>query len=285
MLISERRERLRQQFAGDTCIRPASVFDPVSARIAEALGFEFGILGGSIASAVVLGAPDLAVITLTEFAEQCRRVTRASDLSFMVDADHGYGNALSVRRTVEELDAAGVSGMTIEDTVLPRRFGHQQQEELIPLDEMLGKLRAAVSARGAGGPLVLGRTHAMSATSLQDATERIRAYSDTGVDAIFLQGVKQESDLEAARKATDLPFMTGSTPDTLDFETQATYGVRVALRGHGTFNAAVKAVYDSLKHQVEGGQPAEVSDTFASAEVMGIATGGALYSVWREGFL
>jgi len=281
MLISERRERLRQQFAGDTCIRPASVFDPVSARIAEALGFEFGILGGSIASAVVLGAPDLAVITLTEFAEQCRRVTRASDLSFMVDADHGYGNALSVRRTVEELDAAGVSGMTIEDTVLPRRFGHQQQEELIPLDEMLGKLRAAVSARGAGGPLVLGRTHAMSATSLQDATERIRAYSDTGVDAIFLQGVKQESD----RKATDLPFMTGSTPDTLDFETQATYGVRVALRGHGTFNAAVKAVYDSLKHQVEGGQPAEVSDTFASAEVMGIATGGALYSVWREGFL
>jgi 2-methylisocitrate lyase-like PEP mutase family enzyme len=79
--------------------------------------------------------------------------------------------------------------------------------------------------------------------------------------------------------------MTGSTPEALDFKTQATYGVRVALRGHGTFSAAVKAVYDSLRHQAEGGRPAEVSDTFASAEVMGIATGGAPYSAWREDFL
>jgi len=142
MRITERRQRVRDHFAGNECIRPASVFDPVSARIATNLGFEFGMLGGSVASTTVLGAPDLAVITLSELAEQCRRITRASDLSLIVDSDHGYGNALSVMRTIDELETAGVAGMTIEDTILPRRFGHQGDEELIPIDEMTGKLRA-----------------------------------------------------------------------------------------------------------------------------------------------
>ena len=143
MNASERRQRLKRHFAGNECIRPASVFDPISARIATDLGFEFAMLGGSIASHTVLGAPDLAVITLTELADQCRRITRASELSLIVDADNGYGNALSVMRTIEELEVAGVAGMTIEDTILPQRFGHQGQEELIPIEEMTGKLRRA----------------------------------------------------------------------------------------------------------------------------------------------
>ena len=119
MLLSERRERYRRVLAGDACVYPASVFDPMSARMAESLGYDVGMLAGSIASATVLGAPDLVVLTLTEFAEQIRRITRASSLSLMVDADHGYGNALNVMRTVEELETAGVAALTIEDTLLP----------------------------------------------------------------------------------------------------------------------------------------------------------------------
>src|SRR5687767_5307802 len=122
MLLAERRQRYRHILAGNACLHPASVFDPMSARMAESLGFEVGMFAGSIASATVLGAPDLIVLTLTEFADQIRRITRASDLSLMVDADHGYGNALNVMRTVEELEAAGVSALTIEDTVLPKPF-------------------------------------------------------------------------------------------------------------------------------------------------------------------
>ena len=109
MLLSERRQRYRRVLAGDSCVYPASVFDAMSARMAESLGYEVGMLAGSIASAAVLGAPDLVVLTLTEFAEQIRRVTRAGSLSLMVDADHGYGNALNVMRTVEELETAGVA--------------------------------------------------------------------------------------------------------------------------------------------------------------------------------
>jgi carboxyvinyl-carboxyphosphonate phosphorylmutase len=119
----KRRERFRALLDGEHCLTPGSVFDPISARIAETLGFEFGMLGGSVASMTVLGAPDLILLTLSEFADQAHRICRAVELPLMVDADHGYGNALNVKRTVEELETAGVSAMTIEDTLLPLAFG------------------------------------------------------------------------------------------------------------------------------------------------------------------
>jgi oxaloacetate decarboxylase len=286
MRVSERRQRVRDHFAGNECVRPASIFDPVSSRIAYDLGFPFGMLGGSIASHTVLGAPDLAVITLSELAEQCRRITRASDISLLVDADHGYGNALSVMRTIDELETAGVAAMTIEDTILPQRFGHQGQEELIPINEMVGKLKAAVAARQDPTTVIIGRTHAMNATSMEDALERVKAFDATGVDAIFLLGIKEVGQLEAFRKLTALPFMLGTVAEALDNATLAQYGVKVALRGHGTFNAAVQAIYDSLKFQAEGGKPSEVpAGQQAEAELMGIATGGASYKAWRGDFL
>src|SRR5260221_7410876 len=110
---TERRRRFRAIFAGTRCVRPASVFDAVSARIAEDLGFEAGMFPGSIASLAVLGAPDLVVLTLTEFVDQCLRITRAGTLPLMVDGDHGYGNALSVKRMGEELGTAGLAALTI----------------------------------------------------------------------------------------------------------------------------------------------------------------------------
>src|SRR5712671_5453634 len=106
---TERRRRFRAILAGTRCVRPASVFDAVSARIAEDLGFEAGMFAGSVASLAVLGAPDLIVVTLTEFAEQAYRICRAGNLPLLVDADHGYGNALNVMRTVQELETSGVA--------------------------------------------------------------------------------------------------------------------------------------------------------------------------------
>jgi len=266
-------------------VRPASIFDPVSSRIATDLGFSFGMLGGSIASHTVLGAPDLAVITLTELAEQCRRITRASDISLIVDADHGYGNALSVMRTIDEMETAGVAAMTIEDTILPQRYGHQGQEELIPINEMVGKLKAAVAARQDPTTVIIGRTHSLNATNQDDAIERVKAFDATGVDAIFLLGIKEVGQLDAIRKVTALPFMLGTVAEALDNATLAPYGVKMALRGHGTFNAAVKAIYDSLKHQADGGRPSEVAGTQADADLMGTAIGSASYKEWRSAFL
>ena len=118
-----RRHELRAVLSGSRCVFPASVFDPVSARIARHVGYEVAMLAGSVASLAVLGAPDLVVLTLTELAQQAHRITRATDLPLLIDADHGFGHALKVRRSVEELETAGVAGLTTEDTELPQGFG------------------------------------------------------------------------------------------------------------------------------------------------------------------
>src|SRR4051794_3246734 len=143
MAFRKRREALRSILSGSSCVHPASVYDPISIRIAEDLGFDVGMFGGSVASLAVLGDPDVTLITLTELAEQMRRMSRASLLPVVVDADHGYGNALNVRRTIEELESAGAAGLTIEDTLLPQPFG-QAKTQLISLEEGTGKIKAAL---------------------------------------------------------------------------------------------------------------------------------------------
>src|SRR6202166_303212 len=165
MAFRKRREALRSILSGSACIRPGSVYDAISIRIAEDLGFEVGMFGGSVASLAVLGDPDIALITLSELAEQMRRMSRASSLPVVVDADHGYGNALNVRRTMEELETAGAAGLTIEDTLLPQAFG-QAGTQLIPLEEGVGKMKAAVDARDDPALVIMARTGAVSISGL-----------------------------------------------------------------------------------------------------------------------
>src|SRR5229473_2573441 len=183
MTFRKRREALRSILSGSRCIRPGSVYDAISIRIAEDLGFEVGMFGGSVASLAVLG-----------------------------DADHGYGNALNVRRTVQELDTAGAGGLTIEDTLLPQAFG-EAKTQLISLDEGVGKMKAALDGRGDPSLVIMARTGAASITSVEDAIGRARAYEATGVDALFFTGIKSRAELEAIAAATKLPIVLGGAPE------------------------------------------------------------------------
>src|SRR5712691_11823631 len=144
---TERRERFRALLGGNRCVHTGSVYDAISARIAEDLGFEVGIFSGSVGSMAVLGAPDLVVLTLSEFAAQAYRICRAGNLALLVDSDHGYGNALNVQRTVEELETAGVCALSIEDTVLPRPYGPSGKPSMISVEEGIGKMKAALAGR------------------------------------------------------------------------------------------------------------------------------------------
>ncbi len=284
-LLSERRKQYRRLLEGHACVHPASVFDPMSARMAASLGFEVGMFAGSIASGTVLGAPDIIVLTLTEFAEQIRRITRGSDLPLMVDADHGYGNALNVMRTVEELETSGVAALMVEDTVLPQPFAGQD-EGLVSVDEMLGKLRAAVAARQDPSLVVIGRTGALRRGGIAEAEKRVRAYQETGIDAIFLAGASKREEVEAMHRATRLPLMLGGAPPALaDKSFLASQGVRVALQGHHPFYAAAKAVYDTLKYLREGGAPAGLKDRVASEELLAIAMRQNDYKRWQGDYL
>lgn len=286
MNLTERRERYRAVLAGDRCVHPASVFDPVSARIAQDLGFEVGMFAGSIASATVLGAPDLVVLNLSEFAQQIHRICRAATLSLMVDADHGYGNALSVMRTVEELETAGVAALTIEDTLLPRGFGANGEEQLISLEEGVGKMKAALAGRQDPNLVIAGRTSALRASGVADAVRRARAYQQAGVDAIFLVGARTREEIQAVHAEVSLPLMLGGAGGELtDRGFLADQGVRIALQGHLPFWAAVKAVYDTLKALREGVSPAELGPKLASAELMAQATRRADYNRWTAEFL
>ena len=272
MAFRKRREALRSILARSTCIRPGSVYDAISIRIAEDLGFELGMFGGSVASLAVLGDPDVALITLTELAEQMRRMSRASALPVLVDADHGYGNALNVRRTVQELEMAGAAGLTIEDTLLPQAFG-QTGMQLISIEEGVGKMKAAVDARGDARLVIMARTGAVPISGLDDAIARARAYEATGVDALFFTGIKTRAELEAIAAATKLPIVLGGAPEdmTTDRDYLANQRVRIALQGHAPFAAATLAVYETLKALRDGTSPKNLKG-LASAQLMGRVT-------------
>jgi carboxyvinyl-carboxyphosphonate phosphorylmutase len=268
MAFRKRREALRSILKGAGCIRPGSVYDATSIRIAEDIGFELGMFGGSVASLAVLGDPDIALITLTELAEQVRRMSRASQLPVLVDADHGYGNALNVRRTVQELEAAGAAGLTIEDTLLPQAFG-QTKTQLISLDEGIGKMKAALDGRGDPSLVIMGRTGAVSIAGIDDAIARAKAYEETGVDALFVTGIKTAAELEAISAATTLPIVLGGAPEEMTaLDYLAGQRVRIALQGHAPFAAATQAVYETLKALREGASPKSLKG-LASSELTG----------------
>jgi carboxyvinyl-carboxyphosphonate phosphorylmutase len=271
----QRRYGLRAILSGDRCVRPGSVYDAISVRIAEDLGFEVGMFGGSAASLAVLGDPDIALITLSELTEQMRRMSRAGSLPVLVDADHGYGNALNVRRTVEELEAAGAAGLTIEDTLLPQAYG-EAKPQLVSAAEGLGKIRAALTARQDPALVVVGRTGAASITSLDDAIARARSYEAAGVDALMFTGLKNRAELEAASAATTLPIVLGTpTDDMIDWEFLSAQRVRVCVQGHAPISAAMAAVHATLRAVREGAGPKDLKN-LASAELMDSVTRGGV---------
>ncbi len=284
MTPTERRKRFRAILEGSACVHPASVFDPISARIAQDLGYETAMMAGSIASMTVLGAPDLIVLTLTEFADQARRIGRAASIPLLVDADHGYGNALNVKRTVEELETAGVAALTIEDTELPQAYG-SSATRLVPLAEGVGKMKAALAGRSDPALRVIGRTSAPVVSGIAETITRIKAYADVGVDAMFLAGLRSLKDLDAVAAATPVPLLlAGGSGPIAESAALAARKVRVALLGHQPFAAAVQAVHDTMKAMRAGGSLSHIKGT-ASADMLKAVTRDADYRRWTKEFL
>jgi carboxyvinyl-carboxyphosphonate phosphorylmutase len=284
MSRQERNARLRALLSGNRCVTAASVFDPISARIAEALHFEIMMMPGSLASLSVLGAPDRTLLTLTEFAEQARRICRACDLPLMVDADHGYGNALNVMRTVEELEDAGVAALTIEDSLLPAAFG-APKAELVTIAEAVGKMRAAIEVRRDPSLVIIARIAALAVSGIDDTIARAKAYEAAGVDALRFTGIKTRDQLDAISDAVSLPILLGSNVDALqEHDYLASRRVRIQHYGHQAFSAAVQAVYQTMQAQQAGARAVDLSG-LAPVSLMQNVTHEADYRRWAEDFL
>lgn len=276
------RRQFRELLASKNCYHTASVFDPMSARIAADLGFEVGILGGSVASLQVLAAPDFALITLSEFAEQATRIGRVAQLPVIADADHGYGNALNVMRTVVELERAGIGALTIEDTLLPAQFG-RRSTDLISVAEGVGKIRAALEARVDPELTIIARTHA-GVLSTQEVISRTQAYQNAGADGICMVGVKDFDHLEQIAENLTVPLMlvTYGNPALHDDARLAELGVRIVVDGHGAYFAAIKATYDSLREQR---QLLSKSSDLSATELTHTYTLPESYVAWAKEFM
>jgi len=280
----KKRGELRTFLSGEKCYFPASVYDPISARIAQDIGYELAMFAGSLASFTVLGAPDKMVLTLTELAEQARRICRASSIPLLVDADHGFGNALNVRRTVEELETAGVAGLTIEDTELPQCFG-KSPKSLISVEETIGKFQAALDARQDASLCIFSRTTAFNVVLQEEALARIERYVGLPVDGLFLVGIKSWQQLEAVRRLTSLPILLGSFPENMkDTKRLASLSVRIALEGHSTFAVACKAIYENMIKLRSRIDPS-VEMRSVPEDLVASITQEALYQQWIQKYL
>lgn len=225
----------------------ASVHCPIAARMAVDLGFNYGMVGGSVASLSMLGTPDLMLLTSTELCDLVKRTSQSSSLKIIVDGDAGYGNALNTMRTIVELEMAGASAVTIEDTKLPISYA-QTKTKLISPQEQLDKLAAALDARSSDRFGIIARTQVVAGEEIEAVADRVFRYSEAGVDGICLAGVTDPEQLEAISKASDKPKMliTYGKANTLTEENFKSCNVKLLLSGHTPFEASIVAAYQAL---------------------------------------
>ena len=278
--MSQARERFRAILSRNTCTPAASIFDPLSARIADMMGWEACKLAGSVAKAANMAVPDAVPFTnLSDMVDVCVRIARAANLPLIIDADDGGATPVNVFRTVREFEAAGVACIEIEDNQVPPRLDTAAARHalMIPKEEQVGKLRAAVAARTDPTTVIAARTTVFEQKlPPAEALDRIRAYSQTGVDAIMLPGGGvTRADVEAAHRATSLPIIVTTSPPNLSLKDSPfllAHGVKVIYLGVGLgqppFAMAVKAIYDAMKHLKDGGAAEDLKDRQASPELM-----------------
>jgi oxaloacetate decarboxylase len=267
--MSITRERFRQVISRDICTLAANIFDPLSARIAHMLEYEVCVLSGSVGKVANLGVPDIVLSNMSDVVDHCRRITRMAEVSLMVDAEDGFGNAVNVVRTVREMEAAGVAAIEIEDDFVPKRF-NMANPGLVSKEEQVGKLQAAVAARTDPTTVIVARSAALGECPLEEALERIEAYPETGAEAVMLTGVRQREQLEAVHQVTPLPLCVLSPPAEVrnDSAFLAANGVRILMLGNPTFAVAVKAIYESLKHLKGGGALENLREWQAPPELL-----------------
>ena len=199
--------KLRQMLNSDGLIVAPFVVNGLHARIAESVGFDAVYMTGA-GTAAERGFPDVGLLTMTEMVTNAKYIANAVDIPVVCDADTGYGNALNVQRTVREYESAGVAGIHIEDQVFPKKCGFFEGKQVVPLEEHVQKIKAALDARSDPDFVIIARCDAYAVTGWEDTVRRCRAYRDAGADMVFVDGIKTLDDLRAyAADLPDLPRM------------------------------------------------------------------------------
>ncbi len=270
---------LKQRLAQAQAVLAPGVYDALSALVAEQAGFEALYLSGASIAYTRLGRSDVGLTTYTEVADTLARITERVRLPVIVDADTGFGNALNVMRTVRGFERAGAAMIQLEDQTFPKRCGHLDGKAVVPVQEMVGKLKAALDARSSADTLILARTDAIAVEGLDAALERAERYFECGVDALFIEALRtpEQMDVACARFAQRIPMLAnmvegGKTPVQSATELGAR-GFRIVIFPGGTVRAVthtLQGYYASLhQHQTTAPWQKQMLDFDGLNQVIG----------------
>ena len=246
--------------AGSEPIVAPGAYDALSARLIEAAGFGAVYMTGFGTAASWLGRPDVGLLGMSEMVANARRIVEAVGVPVIADADTGYGNPINVIRTVHEYEQAGVAALHIEDQLAPKKCGHMEGKQLVPAQDMVAKVRAAVAARRSELVLI-ARTDARAVEGMASALERARSYRDAGADVIFFEAPQTEEEIETiATELADVPLLFnwaegGKTPP-IRYERLRALGFRIIIFPISTLLAATSGIRDVLSIIRADGTPA-----------------------------
>lgn len=270
LTIETPRARFRRLVAGSTLIVCPGVVNALTARAAEAAGFELiYATGGGIANAL-LGFPDIGLLTMTELLDIDRKITHSVSVPVLADIDTGYGGAFNVYRTVREFEAAGLAGVQIEDQVNPKRCGHFDDKEVVSLSEMLERLIAAREARKDPDLVIVARTDSLATHGVAEAIRRANAFVEAGADVVFVEAPEEEDDVRRIPLEVDAPVLInivegGRTPALPPMELEA-MGYRIALYANTVLRAAAAASAAALEVLGRTGETKELMGSILSWE-------------------
>jgi carboxyvinyl-carboxyphosphonate phosphorylmutase len=257
--------RLREMLeAGDPVLAPG-VYDALGARLVEEAGFEAAYMTGFGTAASMLGRPDVGLVTMSEMVDNARRIARACALPVIADADTGFGNAINVVRTVQEYEQAGVAALHIEDQVAPKRCGHMEGKQVVPTDEMLTKIRAAVTARESPDFVIIARTDARAVEGLPAAIERARSYRDAGADVLFVEAATSEAEIDTvASELDDVPLLFnwaegGKTPP-IPYDRLEALGFAIVIFPISVLLTATASIRQALAEMAAARTPIPIMD-------------------------
>ncbi len=258
--------RLRELLAGSDVVVAPGAYDGLSARLIVQAGFSVVYMTGFGTAASVLGQPDVGLLTMSEMVSRAAALaTITGDTPLIADADTGYGNPINVRRTIREYEHAGVAGLHIEDQVWPKKCGHMEGKQVIPMDEMVQKIRAAVDARQDPDFVIIARTDAIAVTGLDDALMRGHAYQEAGADVLFIEAPRSITDLQTIKQEfPDVPLLynwaeSDKTP-LLSLDEIHTLGFKLVIFPVSMLFAATHAMLELLELLKQGETPTEFAE-------------------------
>jgi len=244
------RKRFRELIAGPRAVIAPGCANALTARIIEEAGFKATMFTGAGFANMEFGLPDMGLTTLTEIVQQVGRIVDAVDIPVIADADTGYGNPLNVGRTIRELEHAGAAAIALEDQVFPKRCGHFEGKRVIPAEEMVIKLKAAVDARRDPDLVIIARTDARAVYGIEDAIRRAQMYAEAGADVTFVEAPQTVEEMAAVAKQVKVPQLVnivegGKTPE-LSLEELDRMGFRLVVYANCALRAAILGMKEVL---------------------------------------